>query len=56
MENFSELQKKQLFSLEERSVYEKVKDLLKFVDDYYEVVIFWKEEKFDLLCNYDMVL
>ncbi|XP_065941558.1 uncharacterized protein [Magallana gigas] len=56
MENFSEPQKKQSFSLEERSVYEKVKDSLKFVDDHYEVAIPWKEEKPDLPCNYDMAL
>uniref|UniRef100_A0A8W8P1X9 CCHC-type domain-containing protein n=1 Tax=Magallana gigas TaxID=29159 RepID=A0A8W8P1X9_MAGGI len=56
MENFSEPQKKQSFSPEERSAYEKVKDSLKFVDDHYEVAIPWKEEKPDLPCNYDMAL
>lgn len=54
MENVSEPRRKQSFSQEERSVYEKVKDSLKFVDDHYEVAISWKEAKPNLPCNYDM--
>lgn len=39
MENFSESQKKQSFTPEEKSANEKVNDSLKFVDDHYELAI-----------------
>ncbi|XP_062580317.1 uncharacterized protein LOC134242249 [Saccostrea cucullata] len=56
MEDFSEPKKKQLFSPEERAVYSKVKESLKFVVDHYQVPIPWKTDARNLPNNYDMAL